>query len=295
MSTLRFHTLRLGAALLLGSGLSVAASIASVTSPQAPEGVFRVSRGLPAPWLERTLPASDLTAWIGKPVIFDATTFSNPAFPSCGHASYEIDMRPPEMLFQGVLPAPAKDAAARLALTRDSVASVTVTCDAGLFDLHWATPDALLLALDNVIWVLDRSPGALAADATPEHAVQRMLEHHFAGDMGYTPETVATRREFLTPSLQEAIANYFAQPHPADEPPPINGDPITDSQEYPVLFSVQAARAEGEITLVPVRYDDGYRSRLVQFVLRRAQDGWRIDDLRYEYGGTLRGALAPAS
>ena len=292
MPSIRSHTLRFGLALLLGSSVGLAASIASVASPQTPDGDFRVSRGIAAPWMESALPPAALQSWIGKPVSFSATRFSNPAFPDCGEASYEIGMRPPEGLFQGVLPAPAKDAAARLALTQDTIASVTVTCDAGLFDLHWATPDALLLGLDNVIWVLDRSPGALAGDATPEHIVQAMLERHFAGDMGFSRESVAAKREFLSDSLQASIAAYFAHPHPADEPPPINGDPITDAQEYPVLFSVQAARREGDLVLVPVRYDDGYRSRQVQFVLRQAGDAWRIDDLRYEYGGTLREALS---
>lgn len=291
MSPIRFHTLRLGAALLFASGLGVAAT---VVAPQTPEGSFRVSRGLAAPWLTRTLSSSDLTAWIGRPVSFDATHFSSPAFPDCANVRYETDLRPPDMLFQGVLPPPAKQAAARLAFTRDEVASVTVTCDAGLFDLHWATPDALLMALDNVIWVFDRSPGALAAETTPEHAVQRLLEQHFAGDMGFTPENVAARSEFLSASLQSSIAAYFAQPRPGDQAPPINGDPITDSQEYPVLFSVQASRADGEASLVPVRYDDGYRERQVQFVMKREGDAWRVDDLRYEYGGTLREALASA-
>jgi hypothetical protein len=293
MATIRFHTLRLGAALLFGSGLSVAATVASIAEPQSPEGRFRVSRGLVAPWVAAGSTPPDHHAWIGESVTFDATRFATPAFPACHQARYDTGMRPAEGLFQGALPAPATEAAASLALTSASIASVTITCDQGLFDLHWATPDALLLALDNVIWVLDRSPGALAAEDTPEHTVQRLLERHFAGDMGFDRAAVARHSEFLSASLQRAIADYFAQSRPADEPPPINGDPITDSQEYPVLFSVRGATLTDARATVPVRYDDGRRRREVRFVLTRAVDGWRVDDLQYEYGGTLREALKP--
>ena len=38
------------------------------------------------------------------------------------------------------------------------------------------------VAIDNVIWTLDRSPGALAAATTPAGVVQRLLEAHFAFD-----------------------------------------------------------------------------------------------------------------
>jgi hypothetical protein len=295
MSTVRLHTLRLGAALLLASGLTVAASVATVAAPGVPDGRFRVSRGLVAPWVEASRPVPETQSLLGHEAGFGAERVTLPGFPACGNVVYDTSPRPPEGLFQGGLPAPAKDAAARLALTAAETPSVTLTCDLGVFDLHWATPDAMMMALDNVIWVFDRSPGALAPPDAPEAAVQRLLEAHFAGDMGFTPDTVARRRAHYSASLLAAIDAYFAHPHPQDEPPPINGDPITDSQEYPVLFSVGNARREGDTAIVPVRYDDGYRARRVQFVLRQEQDAWRIDDLRYEYDGTLREALSPAS
>jgi hypothetical protein len=293
MSPLRLTTLRFGAALLLGSSLTLAAALAESATPSPPDGSFRVSRGLVAPWVERAATPPEHTSWIGQTVTFTPSRFATPAFPACDHVRYDTGMRPPEGLFQGGLPAPAAAAAASLALTDAMIASVTIACDDGLFDLHWATPDALLLALDNVIWVLDRSPGALAAAATPEHVVQGLLERHFAGDMGFDPATVARLAPFLGLSLQRAIADYFAQPWPADEPPPINGDPITDSQDLPVLFSVREASQSSDRVVVPVRYDDGYRRREVRFVLVRDADGWRVDDLQYEYGGSLRDALRP--
>jgi hypothetical protein len=271
----------------LGSGLASAAAAIEV-----PRGDFRVSRGIAAPWLEPAQAAPDTRAWLGARVEFAARRFAAPAGLGCDDAVYQTDWRPAEGLFQGGLPSPAAQAAARLALVSLPVPSVDLTCSTGVFDLHWATQDALMLAIDNVIWVLDRSPGALAAHGAPEGAVQRLLEAHFAGDMGFDADSVAAKRDWLEPSLQAAIADYFATPRPADEAPPINGDPFTDSQEYPVMFSVRAAGSRGTQQAVPVRFDDGYRARTVVFLLARSGDGWRLDDLQYEHGGSLRQGLA---
>lgn len=289
MTPLRLHTLRLGAALLLGSGVALAAGLAP---PGIPEGRFRVSRGIAAPWRAAEQPAPDVTAWRGRTLEFAADRFVAPAGLGCAPVQYATDARPAEGLFQGNLPAPAQDAAARLGLVALPVPSVDLTCASGVFDLHWATPDALLLAVDDVIWVLDRSPGARAAEGTPEAAVQRLLETHFADDMGFLPDLVDDLRPYFAASLNGALDRYFGYPFPPDEVPPIDGDPVTDSQEYPVLFSVRDAVLEGGAARVPVRYDDGYRPRRVEFVLRREADAWRVADIRYDHGGTFRELLA---
>jgi hypothetical protein len=288
MSPLRLHTLRLGAALLLGSGVACAADRAH---PGIPEGPFRVARGIAAPWLTAEQPAPDVAAWRGRTLEFGADRFVAPGQLGCAPAQYATDQRPAEGLFQGNLPAPAADAAARLGLVALPVPSVDLTCDSGVFDFHWATPDALMLALDNVIWVLDRSPGARAGAGTPEAEVQRLLEAHFADDMGFLPDLVGDLRPHFSAALGKAIDLYFGYPFPQDEVPPIDGDPITDSQEYPVLFSVREATLDERAARVPVRYDDGYRARTVEFVLRREGDAWRVDDIRYEHGGSFRELL----
>lgn len=287
MRSTRLHTLRLGAALLLASGLTLAASVAA---PTLPEGRFRVSRGIAAPWITDG-PAPDTRAWLGATLTFGAKSFDAPSGLACNDARYAADLRPAEGLFQGGLPAPAKDAAARLGLVSQPVHSVDLTCATGVFDFHWGTPDALLLALDNVIWVLDRSPGARAPEQSPEGAVQRLLEIHFAGDMGFLPAHYAAKRGWTTAALDTAVDAYFAHPFPRDEVPPIDGDPITGTQEYPVFFSVREARIEGDAARVPVRYDDGYVARHVEFVLVREPDAWRVDDIRYDDGASFRAWL----
>lgn len=281
----------LRACLAAASLLACASLPARSLVPELPQGEFRVSRGIPAPWLPAQAPL-DGRAWLGRTLGLTAERFALPGIEGCRHPHYETSALPPEGLFQGNLPAPAHDAAARLGFTATPIASVSITCDAGVFDLHWVTTDALMLAVDNVVWVLDRSPGARAAADTPGHAVQRLLEAHFAGDMGFTVTSVDAKRVHLAATLQRAIDAYFAHPHPQDEPPPINGDPFTDSQEYPVVFSVRETRMEADVARVPVRFDDGHRTRQIEFELRKDAGAWRVSELRYEDGSTLTQVLA---
>lgn len=248
---------------LLGSVLLLSAQASwsgELRAGGVPEGRWRVSRGIVAPWVEDGS-SIDPRAWIGNHFEFGAARFSAPSGLSCDSPRYETDQREAAGLFQGNMQwepeSPAK-AATALALTRAATPSITLTCDTGIFDLHWATPQALMLAVDNVIWVLDRSPGALADADAPEAQVQRFLEAHFADEMRFDPATVAANKNFFSASLQQRIAGYFAQSFPNDEPPPINGDPFTNTQDYPVLFSVGAAEAGADATGVLVRFDDGY-------------------------------------
>jgi hypothetical protein len=272
--------------------VSLGCGIASACSPERPQGRFRVTRGVAAPWVDASASPPDTRAWLGKTVEFGPRRFVVPGGLSCEDARYGTDLRPAEGLFQGNLPAPADIAAANLGLATYPVPSVTLTCSSGLYDLHWATPQLLLLALDNVIWSLDRSPGTQAAPGSPEALVQALLEAHFAGDMGFTPESVAAKRDWLSKGLLAAVEAYFARPWPEDEAPVINGDPFTDSQEYPHWFSVgSAVVADGE-TRVPVRYGDGSRGRSVSFILARDAGVWRIDDVQDERGDRLRRWMA---
>jgi hypothetical protein len=282
--------------LALGCALALTATTAQASDDLGgvPEGRWRVSRGIVAPWMEDGS-SVDRSAWLGATLEFSHARFAAPQGLGCDTPSYEAHPRPPQGLFQGGLDEGPEDAAklaASLALTRPDTPSVTLTCDSGVFDLHWATPQALMLAVDNVIWVLDRSPGALAASDTPEAAVQQLLETHYAGDLGFVPDSVEPKRKFLSVGLLERIAAYFAAPFPTDEPPPINGDPFTNSQDYPVLFSVGTAATSNDTAEIAVRYDDGYRPRSVVFLLRREASQWRIDDLRYDDGITFRALLA---
>ena len=81
----------------------------------------------------------------------------------------------------------------------------------------------------RIVTAGDRSAGAFAPDSAPAGIVQRLLESHFAGDMGFDATTAASKRAWLTDALRTRIARYFAKSRPSDDVPPIDGDPFTDS------------------------------------------------------------------
>lgn len=248
------------------------------------EGTWHVSRGIVAPWVRETDTQPDTTALLGKTVVFGSDRVDGPGVLACTNAKYERDARPLAGLFQGNLPEPFENSAGKLALTAPPIASVALACDTGLFDLHFATRDALLLGLDKVVWILDRSPGALAATGSPENTVHALLQDHYAHELEFSPERAAAQRAWLSESLVRKIDQYFAQPFAEGDAPPINGDPFTDSQEYPPVFSVREAKITGAVAMVPVRLDSGYESREVHYTLRKDGGAWRVEDIDYAHG-----------
>lgn len=253
-------------------------------------GTWRVSVGAVAPWVRENEPQPNRRELIGATVTFAPTAVSGAPIMACANARYESTNMPAEGLFQGGLPAPATTAARALGFKALPVAGVSLTCDRGIFEYHVADAQSILVALDNVIWTLNRSAGTRAAAGRPEHAVQRLLERHFAGEMAFTPASIASKDSLLTPALRARIAAYFAKPSSPDEAPIIDGDAFTNTQEYPTRFSVGSASGNAQRATVPVRFNDGYMERTVIFVMRRSTI-WQVDDLRYGDGSTLRSSL----
>jgi len=272
-------------------GWLAAAAPAAGADRLALAGQWRIARIVPAPWARAGAAAPD-AAWIGATVRFGPTQVRGPGALDCAGATYERTETPAEGLFQGNLPPPAARSAQALGIARFPVPGIRLTCDAGTFELHRVATHHWLVALDNTIWTLDRSPGALATPESPSGVVQRLLEVHFAGPMRFDASTVSAKRGWLSSRLQVAIARHLARPARPDEVPPIDGDPFTDSQEHPTLFAVGATqhRQDGSAS-VPVRLGDGLRERTVTYALVRDAGAWRVDDVVFERGGTLDALL----
>ena len=73
--------------------------------------------------------------------------------------------------------------------------------------------------------------------------------------------------------------------------PPINGDPFTNTQEYPTTFQVGEAVMDGVRANVPVVMTIGPTRRTVRAQVVRQGSGWLVDDLIYEDGSTFRALL----
>ena len=272
--------------------LAAASGGAQAADPIPYEGEWHVSRGIVAPWVQETDPQPETTSLLGKRIVFAPDHAEGPGVLACGNAKYERDDRPLAGLFQGNVPEPVENGAGNLSLTKPPIASVSLTCDTGIFDMHFASRDALLLGLDNVVWVLDRSPGALAAPGTPEHAVQALLQDHYAHGLDFSPERAVEQRAWFTAALAKRIATYFAQDFPEGDAPPINGDPFTDSQDYPPIFSVREAKTTGDAAVVPVQFVNGYEPHAATYRLRREKGEWRVDEITYSHDTPFTALLA---
>lgn len=245
-------------------------------------GGWRIVRSVVAPWVRQAKVVNPHRDWIGRTVTLAPQRVTSPGPLRCRRATYTATSVPAEGLFQGSLPAPATDAAAALGIVRLPVRGTSVRCDGGVFELHRVDGATLLIALDDVIYTLDRSPGAFADDTSPPGVVQRLLEHHFATSMAFDAAHMRYHEPWLSRGLRARLAHYFAKPVDPNEAPAIDGDPFTDSQEHPARFSVQRAVVRGDEATVPVRFSDGRRVRTVRYYLLREGTAWRVDDLYYE-------------
>jgi len=260
------------------------------TTDDAILGRWRIVRSFVAPWVRQARSVSPNRRWVGLPVTFAPQRVDGPGVLRCGRARYTPTRVPADGLFQSALTAPVADAEA-LGFVAMPVSGTRLSCDTGVFEFHRADDATMLVALDNVIYWLSRAPGALAADTSPAAVVERLLERHFAGTMVFDAPHLAHLAPWLTSELTDGIRRYFAKPQDPGEVPPIDGDPFTDSQDYPTRFAVGSATVHGDAAVVPARFSFGVDSRVIEYLLRRERGGWLVNDLRYERQGTLRRLL----
>lgn len=251
---------------------------ADVWKPLSP---MRIDEGRIAPW---AAPVTRIDpAYRGKEIRFEAARVIAPQPIACVGARYEWLFGGAEGLFEGNLPAPAADAARRLGLGDGPFATLRVSCSNAGFDFHRAGNGELLLGLDNVVWTLK----PVRTATTPAEIVQELLVVHFTHDMGFTRESVARKNAFLGAALRARLTAWFAKPQSPDEAPDINGDPFTNSQEYPDRFTLGPARPTSERTVIPVHFADEHSTRRVDYVLVREGQRWVVDDIVDERGTSV--------
>lgn len=275
----RTAALRLAAALAIAS----AAAYTATADTWQPLEQWRIDGARIAPWAPAGTQVDP--AYRGREVRFEVERVAGPEPIVCDDPTYEWIFGEAAGLFEGGLPEPQTDAARQLGLGPEPIATLRVTCANAGFDFHRTADSDLLLGLDNVVWTLR----AARAAQTPAEIVQELLIVHFTHDMGFTPESVALKSEFLSADLRQRILRYFSAPQPPDEVPAIAGDPFTDSQEYPDRFTLGPVRTESARTVVPVNFP--LMQRRVDYVLVTEDGRWVLDDLVDERGGSLRELL----
>ena len=159
------------------------------------------------------------------------------------------------------------------------------------------TRSGLLLALFFSSLLLAAPPAAAAEKSpvlpTPGGSVQAFYAFHFAHDMGFSGEGIALRARWLSPGLLSLCKAYLARPSSPDVVPSVDGDPFTDSQEYPASFRVGKVRMSAGKATVEVSFPRGKAGeRILHVVLVEEKGAWLIDDVRYLSGPSFRKLLA---
>jgi len=72
----------------------------------------------------------------------------------------------------------------------------------------------------------------------------------------------------------------------------LDGDPLYNAQDMEIRdFSVGAPETAGSETRVTVHFKNIGKPTRIVYVLSRAADGWRISDIRYDDGSSLKKIL----
>ena len=155
------HSKRAGIAALLALALAGAAD-AKGASANPFLGSWKVTSAKIGPWYDGNgaKPQMD-PALDGKTLTFSAMTASGSKVVGCNKAHYVVSVVGPDMLFEGSLKDPAKDAAA-LGFKGDKITTMNESCDSKTGDMELDFPmvdeGTILLGLNNMIYTLKRVP-----------------------------------------------------------------------------------------------------------------------------------------
>lgn len=133
-------------------------------------------------------------------------------------------------------------------------------------------------------------------------AVRSFYTFHIARNKDFTVRNVQLRKRFLTAELYGLLLKELkrqaadSKAHP-DEAPYFEGDPLTDSQEYPDSFRVGKAEVSGELVKVTVtllwsaRTSRGRDQRDIVVEVAKTGAAWLINDIINNQGSRLRDEL----
>jgi hypothetical protein len=129
-----------------------------------------------------------------------------------------------------------------------------------------------------------------AADA----AAQAFVESIYAGYKGKNPKgvSIATNaqiRKYFEPSLATLIINDAAAAKKRGDVPDLDGDPFVDAQDFEIdRFIITFPEAEADKALAQVSFTNAGEAKVVKLSLTKVKAGWRIADIDYGEGRTLR-------
>ena len=167
--------------------------------------------------------------------------------------------------------------------------------------------------LRRAFWLAGAMIGSLCVQAFPNaqpataqaeavKAVRSFYTFHLAHNKRFTVRNVQLRKRFLSADLYGLLLKELkrqaaaSKAHP-DEAPDFEGDPLTDSQEYPDSFRVGAAEVSGDAVRVTVtlqwsaKTSRGRDKRDIVVEMTKGAAGWLINDIINNQGSRLRDEL----
>jgi len=144
-----------------------------------------------------------------------------------------------------------------------------------------------------------------AQPSEPQAAVQAFYSFHMSHNMNFTTASVRLRRPWLHPELYKLLlyemkrAADYGRTH-RDEPPYFEGDPFTDSQEYPESFKIKAVTVNdnnADASVVFQWFQDKKSRKVVDeksvtVKLEHVGTRWLIRDIVNGEGKSLRAELS---
>jgi hypothetical protein len=143
------------------------------------------------------------------------------------------------------------------------------------------------------------SAGVRGQQPSAASAVNSFYRFHLSHNMDFSARNIQLRRRWLTPEFYQLLLNKikqqaaYSKAHP-DEVPDYDGDPFTDSQEYPDSFRVGKQVMDGERAKVTVtlfwsaRTTRGRDKRDIVVEAVPGPTGWLINDIINSEGSSLR-------
>ena len=137
------------------------------------------------------------------------------------------------------------------------------------------------------------SAGAASETDSPTAVVQALYHSAFI-HFGFTPETVKSNRQWLTPGLYSRLLKKVNEPTPTGDAPDIEADVFLNCQDLPDKFmvgkaSIDQAKAKVDVTL---RWAGGAGEKRHYNVLLKQIDGaWKVYDIDYGKDGKLTDLL----
>jgi len=133
-------------------------------------------------------------------------------------------------------------------------------------------------------------------------AVRAFYTYHLAHNKNFNVRNIQLRKRFLTAELYDLLMKQLkkqaaeAKAHP-DDAPDYEGDPLTDSQEYPNSFRVGKSEGGGDTSKVSVtllwsaRTSRGKDKRDIVVEVKKVGTGWLINDIIDHEGKSLAAEL----